>query len=470
MSFVSFSFVFLLGAVLLLRAVADRFSLPKLFLFGVSVASLVFYGWHVPAYLGLILFSTAVDFVAGGQIAGHEGRPDRRRFWLIASVVVNLGALGLFKYFDFAVREFAILASALGFAGSDLPQLQLALPIGLSFYTFQSMSYTIDVYRRRIQPVSSFGHFLLYVSFFPQLVAGPIVRAGDFLYQIERRRRIRARVWLEGGYLIVRGYFLKMVVADNIAILVDANWALGAQPEGGGFRALYVALLFSCQIFADFAGYSSIARGLGYLLGFRLPLNFDAPYIAASLHEFWQRWHITLSQWLRDYLYIPLGGNRLGTVRTYLNLLVVMLLGGLWHGAANTFLMWGAIHGVALAIERALGMSRDLRSWPLRLLWALAIQGIVLVAWVCFRSASLTEAMAIITGIVTGPQVLPDASLIRGLLLVVPVAMIHLRALGCARFGVRRPGVLEKAFWAGIMTYLIATAHGESTAFIYFQF
>lgn len=469
MSFISYAFFFLLAIVLLLRLLSDRFGFRRPFLFGLIAASMVFYGWHIPYYLAIILFSTAVDYVAGGRIAAAAARP--RRFWLVASLVANLGVLAFFKYLNFGLDQIEALRTWLGFAGSNFVHFELVLPIGISFYTFQSMSYTIDIYRHRLEPVSSFWRFLLFVSFFPQLVAGPIVRAHDFLYQIDRRRRVRARVWLEGAYLIIRGLFLKMVVADNIGGIVDEKWAVGYGPEANGLLSLYVALLFSCQIFCDFAGYSSIARGLAYLLGFRLPVNFNSPYIAASFSEFWRRWHITLSTWLRDYLYIPLGGNRLGLVRTYVNLLIVMLLGGLWHGAANTFIIWGAIHGGALAVERVLGLQSGARSLPLRLSWALVTQAVVLVAWVFFRSSNARTAAHVLSSIFTGPyEALPDANLLLGLLYVVPVAMIHIRTLACKYSIALRPRPVEKAVWAAAMAYLTVTAYATNQTFIYFQF
>ncbi len=217
--------------------------------------------------------------------------------------------------------------------------------MGISFYTFQTLSYTIDVYRGELAPVRSFWQFILFISFFPQLVAGPIVRASEFLPQMARPRRLRLRVFYEGVWLVIGGLFLKMVCADNLAAYVDEHWHRGSAAGGDATMSLWLGVMFSGQIFADFCGYSTIARGLGYLLGYRFPLNFDAPYIAATFKNFWERWHITLSRWLRDYLYVPLGGNRGSRARTYVNLLTVMLLGGLWHGAAYTYIVWGAIHG-----------------------------------------------------------------------------------------------------------------------------
>ncbi len=470
MNFVSFSFLFLLSIVLFVRIISDRFKLRSTYLVTLLVASMVFYGWFVPAYLVLILFSSAVDFVAGRQLA-LDDRPKQRRLWLIASLVANLGLLGTFKYFDFFMESLEAFGQTLVSAGLAFPRLDVVLPIGISFYTFQSMSYTIDIYRGKIKPVERFWKFLLYVSLFPQLVAGPIVRARDFLYQIDRVRRIRAAVWGQGAYLIISGFFLKMVVADHCGAVVDEYWGQGAGAGGNGLLSLYTTLLFSCQIFGDFAGYTNIARGVAYLLGFRLPENFNSPYIATSFSDFWRRWHITLSTWLRDYLYISLGGNRKGKARTYANLLVVMLLGGLWHGAANTFVIWGVIHGVLLAIERLLGLNREKRSLLMKLGWAIVVQALVLCAWIFFRSTDMTQAMAIVKSIFIGPyEPLSKQMVMFGLLLITPVALSHLRTLSVERFGIPKPSAVEKGFLAAVMVYLILTGNAKNETFIYFQF
>jgi alginate O-acetyltransferase complex protein AlgI len=470
MAFVSFSFLCLLAVVLAIRLVCDRYALRNTYLVALLIASMVFYGWFIPIYLVLILFSSAVDFVAGRQLA-RESRPKQRKFWLVASLAANLGLLGTFKYFDFFAHNLEQLGQSLISAAVVLPRLDLALPIGISFYTFQSMSYTIDIYRGKIAPIRRFWKFLLYVSFFPQLVAGPIVRAHDFLYQFRRTRHVRLAVWGHGAYLIIRGFFLKMVIADHCGAVVDECWTRGIGANGNGLMSLYVTVLFSIQILGDFAGYTDIARGVAYLLGFRLPKNFNSPYIARSFSEFWRRWHITLSTWLKDYLYISLGGNRKGLTRTYANLLIVMLLGGLWHGAANTFIIWGAIHGSALTLERLLGLNRERRSWALNFGWALVVQATVMAAWIFFRSNSATQALAILTSIVTGPyEMLSKQYVMFGLLLITPVALMHLRTFSMERWGMPKPSPAEKGAWAAIMLYFIVTGHATSETFIYFQF
>jgi D-alanyl-lipoteichoic acid acyltransferase DltB (MBOAT superfamily) len=385
-----------------------------------------------------------------------------------------MGVLGFFKYTNFALGSVERFFHEAGVGTADLPRLDLVLPMGISFYTFQSMSYTIDVYRGKIVPIRSFWRFFLYVSFFPQLVAGPIVRARDFLYQIDRRRRVRAGVIMEGGFLMIRGFFLKMVVADNLAIVVDEYWVSACAPDASSLLSLIVLCIFSCQIFADFAGYSSIARGAAYMMGFRVPVNFNCPYIASTFKEFWTRWHISLSTWLRDYLYFSLGGNRKSRLRTYVNLMIVMLLGGLWHGAAMTFVIWGAMHGTALVIERLLGLER-LHEQPgrrmLKVAWALVVQCTVLATWAFFRAQWTGEGLTLIRRIAAFDFArLNDTMPFLALLFVVPIIAMHARAWLADRSHVPHAGAYEKAIWAGIMLVAILTAYGKDNAFIYFQF
>jgi len=335
------------------------------------------------------------------------------------------------------------------------------------------MSYTIDVYRGQLKALRGFWPFFLFISFFPQLVAGPIVRAVEFLPQMPRLRRLRAPVFYEGAWLIVSGFFLKMVCADNLAVYVDEYWSRGAAEDSGSGFALWLALMFSGQIFADFAGYSNIARGTAYLLGYRLPINFNAPYLAASFKNFWERWHMTLSRWLRDYLYVPLGGNRHGRVRTYVNLMIVMLLGGLWHGAAYTFIAWGAIHGAALAIERLLNLHRD-DGWgqqpAVRVAWYVVVQSMVLVAWVFFRSESMEEAGLILGNIAA----LEDWSIgpretVGGLFLL-PIVLHHAYVWVEEREFLAPVAAPARAVLAAGMVYAIATLYAGNADFIYFQF
>ncbi len=428
MNFVSWAFGALFLLVFVARVTVGRRKTEPAYDAVLLGASLLFYGWHVPGYLFLLVGTALLDFLVA-RAMGRTGmaQAGRRRALLVLSLTANLGVLALFKYGNFAAQAAEDLGALLG--GSwRLPALNLVLPMGISFYTFQTMSYTIDVYRGSLAPVASFWRLLLFISFFPQLVAGPIVRASEFLPQMSRPRRLRLRVFYEGVWLIIGGLFLKMVCADNLAAYVDEYWARGAAPGTSATFSLWLGLMFSGQIFADFCGYSTIARGLGYLLGYRFPINFNAPYIAATFKDFWERWHITLSRWLRDYLYVPLGGNRGPRWRTYANLLVVMLLGGLWHGAAYTYIVWGAIHGLCLALERALGLHRrDAGRRPawLRAGWALFVQAAVLVAWIYFRSDSVGGATTFVANILGGAWYVPDQLTALSMLFLAPLVVMH---------------------------------------------
>ena len=473
-SFVSFAFLFLFLFVLSCRLSFGRTKTETPYLFVLTCASIVFYAWHIPEYLLVIALSTIVDYLAGLNIVRYPKGAPLRKIVLSLSLIVNLGMLALFKYGSFALENVTWLSHWLGFRGS-MPSLNLILPLGISFYTFQSMSYTIDVYRGTLSPIRSFREFFLYVSFFPQLVAGPIVRARDFLYQIHRKRRINARVFMEGSYLIIRGFFLKMVIADNLAGLVDRYWSIGATAGANPTISIIVTVFFACQVFCDFAGYSSIARGLAYLLGFRLPVNFNYPFIACTFRDFWARWHITLSQWLHSYLYIPLGGNRKSRKRMYFNLTLVMLLGGLWHGAGYTYILWGGVHGVAIAVERYMGLDdldrREHRAKLERFIWYLHVQGVFLVSLLIFRSTDISQAFAIIQNVLTGRfEVVNDAALIKGLFFVIPVALIHLRAYLAENLKIRFTKYDLRPAWAASMLYLTLTCYGKNEPFIYFQF
>jgi alginate O-acetyltransferase complex protein AlgI len=470
MTFVSFEF-----ALFLLIMVTARFSLgmtktEHAYFVLLIVGSAIFYAWHVPWYLLLMAFTAVFHYAIASRIWLSQPGSRERRFLLVAAITISLSILGVFKYLNFSIETINHGLQYIGISSLIQP-VDLVLPIGISFYTFHALSYTIDVYRGKTWPSNSLSEFFLYIAFFPQLVAGPIVRATEFLYQVRRKRSLSARVFIAGAYLIIRGLFLKLVVADNIASVVDKFWSQGAADAGNGILALTLAFLFSMQIFADFAGYTDIARGVAYILGFRLPLNFNAPYIATSFSEFWRRWHISLSRWLRDYLYVPLGGNRISGIRTYVNLLIVMLLGGLWHGAAYTFLIWGGIHGAALALERLLRLN-NLRQFWLRIGWWLVVQLVVIGAWVYFRSSSAQQATAILNNIVSGRYSLMVPPEVSGaLIFAIPVVAMHLRTLLGEHCVHTRAGRVESAVWAAVMCYTILTAYGHSfNPFIYFQF
>ncbi|MCB9741615.1 MAG: MBOAT family protein [Alphaproteobacteria bacterium] len=359
----------------------------------IALASYAFYGWWRPDFLTLVLFSTVVDYTCGQRIADAQARGEKGKPWVTASVLINLGLLGYFKYANFGVASFNAILVSLGLEPATWAAV--VLPVGISFYTFQTMSYTIDVYRGDAPPVKSFRDFMCYVALFPQLVAGPIVRYSAVAEQLHSRTHSFEKL-SEGGYRFMVGFCKKVLVADTVAPLVDAAFAL---PDPSFADAWLGALAYTIQLYFDFSGYSDMAIGLGLMMGFRFPENFDHPYISRNITEFWQRWHISLSTWLRDYLYIPLGGNRHGPGRTYVNLALVMLLGGLWHGANWTFLVWGAWHGGILAVERRFsrkeGRRRVVRPLPIPFVMLLVILG-----WVVFRAPDLSTAIGFYVGMI----------------------------------------------------------------------
>ncbi|MCP4679200.1 MAG: MBOAT family protein [Deltaproteobacteria bacterium] len=357
-------------------------------------ASYIFYASWNAKYLLLIFFSSSLDYAIGRLLTRAKGRP--RRALLAISVIVNLGVLCTFKYFNFFSAEVVALLATFGIKASAA-HLDVLLPVGISFYTFQTLSYTIDVYRRQLEPVKSYLEYLLFVSFFPQLVAGPIVRARTLLPQIASSPRLTSEQGSRAIYRIGLGLVKKIAIADFLgAHIVDpvfSNPEMYSSPE-----ALVAAYAYAFQIYADFSAYSDIAIGSARLLGFEIPENFRNPYRAADLREFWQRWHISLSTWLRDYLYIPLGGSRGTSFRTYVNLMITMLLGGLWHGAAMTFIAWGAIHGAALVVTRIVQRifrTRDIHAGLLRVVGVFFTFHIVTAAWVFFRAQSFEKAAQI---------------------------------------------------------------------------
>ncbi len=354
----------------------------------ILIASYFFYGCWDFRFLSLIAFSTVIDYAAGLAIE-REQETRKRKAWLLLSLCVNLGLLGIFKYLGFFVDSAAALLAPLFPESSLEAGLNIVLPVGISFYTFQTMSYSLDIYRGQLKPTRNFIDFAAFVSFFPQLVAGPIERASHLLPQIQQKRQVNSDDIRMGSFLLFYGLFQKTVVADNLAALADAGFR---NPDKGPLTLLAI-YAFAFQIFADFDGYSNMARGMARLMGFRLTHNFHAPYFAVSPSEFWKRWHISLSTWLRDYLYIPLGGNRKGPRRTQINLMLTMLLGGLWHGAAWTFVIWGALHGALLMCWP--------RSQKSQALWVQWLQRILLfhlvcLGWVFFRAESLNEALELL--------------------------------------------------------------------------
>lgn len=314
------------------------------------IASYVFYGWWDYRFLSLLVFTTLFDYFCAQWIE-KEFRPPKRRLLLAASMTINLGVLGVFKYFNFFAQSLQNAFAALGITLS-FPILHVVLPLGISFYTFLSMSYTIDVYRRELKATHNPIDFMLYVAFFPHLVAGPIVRASVLLPQCQKRRQVVPAEVANGIWLILMGFVKKVVIADRLAQIVNWGFSKGT-PTYIDANFWIVIYAFAFQIYGDFSGYSDIARGLAKLMGFELTENFRAPYLVTNPSDFWRNWHISLSTWLRDYLYIPLGGNREGRAKTYRNLITTMLLGGLWHGAGVAYVLWGFYHGALLACQKA---------------------------------------------------------------------------------------------------------------------
>ena len=373
----------------------------------VSLFSLFFYYESSGEYVLILLFAATMDFFIGRAIGRSEDEVYRKRL-LITSICVNIGMLSYFKYFYFLLDLGQMLLASLGIVTEPAIPLEARdyfIPAGISFYTFQTLSYTADIYRREISPLKRWIDYLFYLSFFPQLVAGPIVRAKDFIPQIYRRPQLLKAEYGEALTLILSGLVKKAIIGDFIgANLVDLIFA--EPTRFTGLENLFAVYGYAMQIYCDFSGYSDMAIGIALLLGFRFNINFDSPYQSGNITEFWRRWHISLSTWLRDYLYIPLGGNRKGAIRTYVNLLVTMLLGGLWHGAALRFILWGAIHGVALALHKLYMQIFDALGWrrkkPLkiqRFLGQIITFHLVCFAWIFFRADSMETALSVITQI-----------------------------------------------------------------------
>lgn len=439
------------------------------------IASYIFYGAFDWRFLGLLVLTTTTDYTVGRVLEVTED-PRRRKQAFSISLVVNLGVLGFFKYFDFFTGDGTRFLAHLGIHLAP-PVLRILLPVGISFYTFHGMSYTFDVYRRTIKPTHSLLNFAVFVAFFPQLVAGPIGRAHLQLPQFEKDRtppdwdQIRRSV-----FLILLGLFKKIAIADMLAPYVNNAFAA---PGKTSFVGLLVGVwAFAFQIYGDFSGYSDIARGSAFLLGIELPLNFEAPYFSRSITEFWRRWHISLSTWLRDYLYIPLGGNRGGEAKTYRNLMLTMLIGGLWHGAASTFVIWGGLHGLYLSGERRFtGAGREdyRRPWRWRrdLVRTFVTFQLVCVAWVFFRAPSVHDAFHYLADIARLQHGATDHGAILMLAWAVAVMVfidyVQLRARDHTAFVDWNP-VVRGLMYGCLLVPIVVSSGGTPVPFIYFRF
>jgi alginate O-acetyltransferase complex protein AlgI len=445
------------------------------------LASYVFYaGWDW-RFLGLIATTTVVDFMAARGIERTLSTGARRR-WLAFSLAVNLSILGFFKYFGFFVESASALLHPLGFSVPDRA-LAIVLPVGISFFTFQSLSYTIDVYRGKLQPVTSLRDYALFVSFFPQLVAGPIVRAASFLPQLARRPEFGSIEFRRLVWLVLAGYVKKACIADRLSTVVDPVFADPSSVTT--FDAWVATLSYAAQIYCDFSGYTDIAIGCAGLLGYRLTRNFDSPYLARSIRDFWRRWHISLSTWLRDYLYVSLGGNRGSRLLTYRNLMLTMLLGGLWHGAAWTFVIWGGLHGLWLVAQRewelrlsdriAIGRARRAVGLPSALAgvaaWAATLFAVCL-GWIFFRATTVEGAFSISTAFL-GPRT-GGSSITEVVVLSVPILLFGLHALAASgateRLRDRFPDWAFALFYGAAAALALAFSPHAAEPFIYFQF
>ncbi len=443
-------------------------------------ASYVFYAAWDWRFLSLIWLSTAVDYWVG-RLLDASNDPRHRRRLITTSVVVNLGVLGLFKYAGFFAESLQSLLAALSDAPAvELPTFftEIVLPVGISFYTFQTLSYTLDIYRRELRAIHDPLDFALFVAFFPQLVAGPIERARRLLPRVTNPRTIDPDRIASGGWLILWGLYKKTVIADHLAVIVDAVYRPGAAPTGG--EVLVATYAFAFQIYCDFSGYSDIARGVARWFGFELMVNFRRPYFSRNPAELWQRWHISLSTWLRDYLYISLGGNRRGPRKALRNLMLTMLLGGLWHGAAWTFLVWGAFHGAWLAIHRVLRPRLAILGQRVALLGrvgpalSLAVTfHLVCLAWLFFRAHSVVQAGSLLSALFTNPTfgeasgwIMPMALLLLPLLAVEIVEEKRQVARPFASF----PAWLRGVAMAVLVLIIIGFGEDHGGTFVYFQF
>lgn len=465
---------------------------PALWAWFLLASSWVFYGWWDWRFLGLLAASTAVNHWGGIRLYRTRG-PRARRAWITGLIVFNLGLLGFFKYYGFFVQNAYLLASRLQIPCS-LPLLDVILPIGLSFFTFHALSYVIDIYRGEMAPAKQMVGFGAYLAYFPHLVAGPIVRAGDILPQIENPPARLMPIDLgRATCLILVGLFKKVVIANSLsARMADPVFATGAVHNAPDtILGIYA---YAVQIYCDFSAYSDIAIGLALLMGLRFPINFDAPYFSLSLQDFWRRWHISLSSWLRDYLYVPLGGSRCANWKVYRNLIVTFLVGGLWHGAAWTFVLWGALHGVYLALERLLqpvvrkaaafagvqfgsaagGSARN--RWPTWIAHGLArvwLFQVVCLSWIFFRSQTWGDATGLLKSL---NQWHGAASLWTGINLSVLALGFLAQFLDGKRIAgvwdalARLPPALIGLIAAALLTAILAFGPEGVAPFIYFQF
>lgn len=471
MVFNSLTFVVFFAIVLVLFTLPLAWTTRKIILL---VASYLFYAAWNPPFIILLWVSTVADWWAANRIPLARTQA-RKRAWMSVSVIANLGMLGWFKYGEFFLQNFQALAASVGIQYQP-PDFDIVLPVGISFYTFATMSYTLDVYLGRSQPTRSALDFSLFVTFFPHLVAGPIMRPTELVPQFQQPRRPTLDQLRFGLALMTLGLFQKVVLADGF--LADpAEQVFDGMKVPGALDAWMGTLAFSGQIFCDFAGYSTTAIGAALCLGFKMPDNFRFPYAAVGFSDFWRRWHITLSSWLRDYLYIPLGGNRHGEKRTYFALMMTMLLGGLWHGANWTFVVWGGLHGLYLAVERWLRQRfGDYRPGPFALVMlGLLTYALVNITWVFFRASTFEKAWLVLKGMfgfnATPEPILAAVHLAAVAVIVGGIVFAHwrMRTRTLESLVSATPAPILATAWAA-MALTVIIEQGTGNAFIYFQF
>lgn len=437
-----------------------------------TLSSYVFYGWWSPWFVTLMLVSTIIDWYCGLAITKEGASEKTRKRAVFISIFANLSLLGFFKYFGFAQENINRLLVAFGEAPTEL--LGIVLPVGISFYSLQSMSYSVDLYRGNAKRAKSFGDFACYVAMFPQLVAGPIVRYREIFEQLDERPS-RGELFRAGALEFMVGFAKKILLANTLGEIADLTFAAESMPAS---VAWFGVIAYGFQIYFDFSGYSDMAIGLGRMMGFSLPINFRSPFRADSFTDFWRRWHISLSSWLRDYLYIPLGGNRGGTTRTYFNLMLTMVLGGLWHGAQWTYLIWGAFHGLILALERAGGRRPywSAMPYPVRLLLTFFL---LQISWVLFRAGTLEQIWAYLGALFVGRGSEAAGEVLAGRLFQPYYYAIMVIGALIIWGGTETHALVEKAkerewlslsIFAMFVLALIAMFSQAENPFLYFQF
>jgi D-alanyl-lipoteichoic acid acyltransferase DltB (MBOAT superfamily) len=438
-------------------------------------AGYFFYANWNPKFLTLLILSTVMDYCCGLAVDRIEA-PGKRKAFVALSMALNLGMLGYFKYYNFFAESLQVALAKMGLH-VPLAHLSVVLPIGISFYTFQSMSYVIDVYRKHIKPTRNLIEFATFVSFFPHLVAGPIMRPTSLLPQVANPRRFNLQQFYHGSYLIFWGLTKKVVVADNLATFVNDLFGRWETIDGG--LALLAIYAFAFQIYCDFSGYTDAARGIAKCLGFELALNFNLPYFAANPREFWSRWHISLSTWLRDYLYIPLGGNRGGTVMLYRNLMLTMIIGGLWHGAAWTFVLWGCYQGVLLVGHRLLEplLARikpvdaiDQACW--KAVRIFATFHLVCFGWLIFRASSIAQVVGMTRAIIERPAIPASAFLLPIAITILPLLIVQIFQYLSKDLDIilRTPWYVRSLFYTACFYAFVIGGEFGGGQFIYFQF